>query len=296
MNHLTRRQAISAFAGATLLRAAAPSESRLSLEGYIWQNLAALQRKPLADLLDGFFEATPKAGFRNIELNHGFFTPALRDRVLGLTRKHSLRMPSVYVGGGMHEEAQAQKTIASALEIGAICKEFGCTAIVNNPDPKPANALKTDAELALQAKLLDQMGQTLSEKGLQLRVHHHAPEMVENVREWRHILNHTDPKYVSMCIDLEHAQRTGVDPEILIREAGKRAVEIHVRNKKKDIYTEAFGDGDIDHVKIAQLLTCLKLKPLVVVELVYHNDTEITRDFTENLRLSRIYAEKTFGL
>ena len=84
------------------------------------------------------------------------------DRVIGLTRKHGLQMPSVYVGGGMHEQALADKTIANALEIGSLCKEFGCKAIVNNPDSKPLNALKTDEELALQATLLDRMGQTLA--------------------------------------------------------------------------------------------------------------------------------------
>ena len=34
----------------------------------------------------------------------------------------------------------------------------------------------------------------------------------------------------------------------------------------------------------------------VVIELAYHADTPITRSFTENLRVSRIYAEKVFAL
>lgn len=190
----------------------------------------------------------------------------------------------------------AEKTIANALDIGAACKEFGCTAIVNDPDSKPQNALKSDAELSRQAKLLNRMGQTLADNGLQLRIHHHAAEMLENAREWRHILRNTDPKYVFMCIDLEHAHRSGVDPNTLLREAGKRTTEIHLRNKKNTVPTEAFGEGDIDHVQIASTLKALKLKPLVVIELAYHSDTEITRDFRENLRLSRIYTEKTFDL
>jgi hypothetical protein len=32
-----------------------------------------------------------------------------------------------------------------------------------------------------------------------------------------------------------------------------------------------------------------------VIELAYHSDTAITRDFSENLRLSNVYAEKLFG-
>src|SRR5258708_19817213 len=94
------------------------------------------------------------------------------------------------------------------------------------------------------------MGQTLAEKGVQLRIHHHAAEMLENAREWRHILKHTDPKYVYLCLDLEHAHRSAVDPDTLLREAGKRTSEIHVRNQIKRLPTEPFVKGDIDHVPI----------------------------------------------
>src|SRR3979490_1819040 len=97
ISSITRRQALlTAFAG--VLPSAATAPSRLSLEGYIWQNYASRQKKPLAELLDELFASAPYAGFQNIELNHGFFTPALKDRVLELTRSHRLLMPSVYVG------------------------------------------------------------------------------------------------------------------------------------------------------------------------------------------------------
>jgi sugar phosphate isomerase/epimerase len=120
--------------------------------------------------------------------------------------------------------------------------------------------------------------------------------MLANAREWRHILRNTDPKYVSLCIDIEHAHRAGMDPNALLREAGSRVSEIHLRNKKGDSPLQAFEAGDIDHEAIARTLARLKIKPLVVVELAYHDDTVITRTFHENVRVSRIYAERIFGL
>jgi inosose dehydratase len=216
--------------------------------------------------------------------------------VIGLTRKHGLSMPSVYVGGSMHDRALADKTTAHALEIGGLCQEFGCVAVVNNPDTKPAQGRKTDDELAVQAESLNRTGRVLLDRGLQLRVHHHTAELVEEAREWRHILHHTDPQYVSLCLDLEHAQHGGIDPNALLREAGSRVSEVHLRNKKGETPTESFGDGDIDHSRIAATMRELKLAPLVVIELAYHADTPITRSFPDNLRLSRIYAEKVFAL
>src|SRR3954451_21135849 len=188
MRKITRRQAVAAGT-AGLLFAKSGKPSRISLEGYIWQNLAAREKKPLIDMLDGLYASAAKAGYINIELNNGFFTDALKDKVLQLTRANKLLMPSVYVGGPMSDQATAGKTIARALEIGALCKEFGCTGIVHNPDSKPNNALKSDDELAAQAKWLNQMGRMLDGKGFQLRLHHHTAEMTENAREWRHILH-----------------------------------------------------------------------------------------------------------
>ena len=289
------RRAFTASTLAASLRAA-EKPSRLSLEGYIWQNYASREKKPLVDLLDQLFATAPYGGYRNIELNDGFFSPALKDRVMALTRRHKLSMPSVYVGGALHDPERASKTIARALEIGALCREFGCTAIVNNPDTKPKQERKTDDELAVQADWLNRMGTALAKNGLQLRVHHHTAELVEDAREWRHILHNTDPKVVTLCLDLEHAQHGGMDPNVMLREAGSRVTEVHLRNKRGETPTESFEDGDIDHHKIAATIAQLKLKPLIVVELAYHADTPITRSFEDNIRVSRLYAEKVFGL
>jgi sugar phosphate isomerase/epimerase len=296
MTRMTRREAMLAGAAANVLRAAGKEQSRLSLEGYIWQNYASREKKPLAELLDELFATAPYAGFRNIELNHGFFSPELKDRVIELTRLNHLLMPSVYVGGTMHEKEPADQTIARALEIGALCKEFQCRVIVNNPDTKKAQGRKTDGELAVQAESLNRMGKALSEHGFEFRVHHHTAELVEDMREWRHILRNTDPKYVTLCLDLEHAFHGGVDPNALLREAGSRTTEIHLRNKKKETPLESLEDGDIDHYAIAATVRKLKLEPLVVIELAYHPDTLITRSLKDDLRLSRIYAEKVFAL
>ena len=87
----------------------------------------------------------------------------------------------------------------------------------------------------------------------------------------------TDPKYVTLCLDLEHAFHGGMDPNAILREAGSRTTEVHLRNKKKETPLEALEDGDIDHHEIAATIRMLRLKPLIVIELAYHPDTVVTR-------------------
>jgi inosose dehydratase len=292
---LSRRE-IFLIASGALLSAAQQGVSRISVEGYIFQQYASREKKALSDVVADVFRMAREAGFRNTELNQAFFAPKLRDRVLNALHSNGLWMPSVYVGGGMHEAALADATIKRALRIAALCRPFECAAVVNNPDPKPSHSPKSDEELNFQAKSLNRMGRLLREQGFQLRIHNHTPSLEQNAREWRHILHHTDPKYVSFCLDLDWVHQGGLDPLELLREAGSRVTEIHVRNSKNKLWLESFGQGDIDYRKISAYLHQQKLQPLVVVELAYRENTVVTRPLAEDLRLSRIYAEHVFGI
>jgi hypothetical protein len=76
---------------------------------------------------------------------------------------------------------------------------------------------------------------------------------------------------------------------------GERLREIHVRSARNKLWLEDLEDSDIDYRKVAEYLRAEQLTPLVVVELAYRPNTKITRPLSEDLRLSRIYAEKMFG-
>jgi inosose dehydratase len=166
---------------------------------------------------------------------------------------------------------------------------------VHNPNPKKAAVPKTDAELSIQTRALDQLGQTLSREGFELRVHHHSPEMADNAREWRYILNHTNPKYVWLCLDLDWIHQGDQDPISLLKEANSRVKEIHVRNSRHKLWLESVQDGDIHYGAVAAYLKSAQINPLIVVELAYRQNTVVTRSLVENLRVSRVYTERVFG-
>jgi len=291
----TRRQILMAGAASPLLCFAAARAPRFSMETYIWIQYAERNHKTLGECLDEVIPMAPAAGFKNVELNDSFLTPQLRDRTHSLVVSNGLRAPSVYAGGAMHTRELAEQTIKNAIEIAEFSKPLGCRAIVTDPIPKPQRARKSDAELAVQAESLNRLGRELSRRGVQLWVHNHDAEMVENAREWRRNLTGTDPKYVWMCIDLDWVHQGGQDPLGLLREAGKRVAALHLRNSKDRLWLESFSDGDIDYRKIAAYLKSAKLSPLLVVELAYRKETTVTRPLVEDLRLSRLYAQKIFG-
>jgi inosose dehydratase len=299
--NLTRREMIAASA-ASLLSLGTPADafaaravrSRISVEGYIWQQYMATKKEKLADGLDEIFKMARDAGFHNIELNNGYFTADLRDRTISLLKANGLAMPSVYVGGAMHEESAAAVTTQQSLEIARLCKAVGCHAVVGDPSPKPKGAQKTDDELAVQARMLNKLGEALASEGFQFWVHNHDAEMADNAREWWSNLKQTDPKYVWMCIDLDWVHQGDQDPLGLLRAAGKRVACLHLRNSANKLWLESLTDGDIDYRQIAAYLKSAHLEPLLMVELAYRPNTAITRPLLQDLRLSRAYAEQVF--
>jgi inosose dehydratase len=80
----------------------------------------------------------------------------------------------------------------------------------------------------------------------------------------------------------------------LLKEAGQRIANLHVRNSVNGIWSESLGDGDVDYRAVAQFLKSIKYQGLIGVELAYEKDTNPTRPLEEDIRISREYAEKVF--
>jgi inosose dehydratase len=297
---------MSKLAGATLLgrrlllggneARGAGYAPKLSAEVYIWVQHLAAEKKTLAEGVDEVLASFHGAGYRRVELMQDFFKPELRETTLALLAKYNLAPETLYAGTTMHEAAAAEKSIKEVVELGRLLKPHGMRVIVTNPSPKPGQARKTDEELETQAKYVDQLGAELRQLGIKLALHHHTPELVDNAREWRYLLQHTNPSLVYCCVDVHWAFRGGQEVMPFLRETGHRLVELHLRNSKQGVWMEDFGPGDIDYQKVADYLRGIGFRGYLIVELAYEKDTQITRALDEDLRLSRLYADKIFGL
>ncbi|HEY3841059.1 MAG TPA: TIM barrel protein [Bryobacteraceae bacterium] len=272
----------------------AQQEGRLLAAGYVWQQWAGTNNKKLGDAVDEIFPATARSGFRHMELPSAYFSPDVREHSIEAIRKSGIDVPVLYHGGTLHERAAAEKTIAEALEFADAVKSLGVKAVNTNANPKAGRAPKSDGELAAQAAALNLFGEKLKDRGLRFFLHSHDPEMAQNAREWRYMLTHTDPKLVSLCADVHWLFRGGQDPYALLEEAGNRVASLHLRNSTNKIWSESFGDGDIDYRRVAAILRHSGVRPYLVVELAYEKETRPVRSLEDDLRESRTYTEKIF--
>lgn len=204
-----------------------------------------------------------------------------------------LALGSMYAGGNLHEELAADAQIQAVLELAPRARELGALGVTFNPQPR-LEPRKSDDELQLQAANLDRLGAGLRDLGLTFQVHTHSPEMVDNAREFRSLLDLTHPDYVGLCLDTHWVYRGGGDVPALTRQYLDRILNLHVRQSHNGVWAEAFEPGDLDHDVIAAMLRGREFDGWVNVELARENGTPETRPLAESMKLSADYARQVF--
>ncbi len=209
---------------------------------------------------------------------------------------HGLSMRSIYSGANLHEENAADAEILRLLELGTKAKEFGTAILVVNPAAKKA---KSDAELIFQAKNFDKLGAGLKNVGVSLAFHYHTTELEFGGREFHHILCGTDPANVSLCFEEHWSYRGCGNSQVAVFDHlklyGNRSVEVHLRQSIDNIWSEFYGDGDIDNVRLAAGLKKIPAMPHLVLEQAAENGTPQTLPAVEVFRRSVEYIRRVFG-
>ena len=293
LRHLTRRDWVLLAAAAPL--AARANGSRIACQCYVFEQDYGARKEKTIDRVDEILSTVAAAGYHAVELTSSYFPPDKTAESLALLDKHGLALPIAYTGGPMHDDRWHQ-TYDSALAYADRLKPHkGLEAISFNCDPKPRSEAKTDAELATEARALEQLGASLKHRGLRLLVHAHAPEMADHAREWRYFFHHTTAASVGICLDTHWVYRGGENVLEILREAGTRIGDIHLRNSANGIWLEEFAAGDVDYAVVAAELKKLRYEGWLTVELAWDPKTERTRALVEDLKRSREYTERMFG-
>ena len=293
LTHLTRRDWM--LLATALPLAAAKTATRIACQCYIFEQDYGARKEKTIDHVDEILGTVSTAGFRAVELTSTYFPPDKTADSLALIDKHGLALPIAYIGGPMHDDRWHQTYDTTLAYADRLKPHKGLEAISFNCDPKPRNAAKTDAELVTEAQALDQLGVELKRRGLRLLVHAHAPEMADHAREWRYFFHHTATANVGICLDTHWVYRGGENVMDILKEAGTRIGDVHLRNSSGGTWLEELADGDVDYKAVAAELKKLRYKGWLTVELAWDPQTQKTRSLVDDLKRSREYAERIFA-
>jgi inosose dehydratase len=211
-------------------------------------------------------------------------------------KDHGLEFRSIYVGGNLHDAATAEQEKTRLRAVGEKAKELGTRIIVYNAAPKKG---KTDAELSFQSQNVDQLGAELAKIGVTLALHYHTTELEFGGREFHHLLCGTDPKHLSLCLEQHWSYRASGNSQLALFDHLKlyshRISMVHLRQSVGNVWSETFGDGDIDNVKLAAGLKALPTQTHFVLEQAAENGTPKTLSAKEVFQQSIEYIRRVFG-
>lgn len=297
-----RRTFLTAAAGSVLaaaVRGDTPAAKlHVATNFYPWHTFYARQKQNFFADLDAGLAAVARAGLDGFEGNGS--SPKEVQALAPLLKKHRLEMRSMYVNSKLHDK-DAAASIKQVLAVADAARELGCRIVVTNPTPLQWGGTqgKTDAQLTAQAARLDELGAGLRDKGMTLAYHNHDVELKHAAREFHHMMLGTDPKNVSLCLDAHWIFRGSGDSQVALFDVfklyGKRISELHLRQSAAGVWTEAFGDGDIDHPRLVKALVATGARPHLVLEQAVEAKSPNTLDAVEAHRRGQAYIRKTFA-
>ena len=302
---MNRRQFLARSSGATAALAIvpipklSPADIHLSCNLYTWYSYYNREGKDFYADMDAGLGQVAASGMDGFE-------PSLTsveqvDQMAPLMEKHGLEMRSIYVNSLLHERDAADESIENVLKIVEKCKALGTKIVVTNPSPigwdSPEN--KTDRQLRDQAVALQRLGSELYNMGVTLAYHTHDSEFRAGAREFHHMMISTNPRHVTFCLDVHWVYRGALNSNVALYDViemyGDRISELHIRQSRDHIWSETFGEGDIDYAGVIEVLNRKNLKPMLVFEQAAEEGTPHTMSPLEVHKQSQVEVRKIFA-
>lgn len=218
-------------------------------------------------------------------------------------RKAGLTGPSVYVNSRLHEDDWKVKADA-VVELAKVAKAElpGCVAVTTNPEPIRwgSSEDKSDEQLRTQAGALRYLHDTLARLGIGLYYHTHDPEMRQGAREFHHCMLSTADKPMRWCLDTHWIYRGCGNSNVAVEDAvklyGRRIAAMHLRQSKGGVWTETFGDGDVDARSWLSIAKLGGFTGPIYLEQAVEAGTPTTLPMPERLKASAAELKRLLGM
>lgn len=291
------------------------AEIQVGIQANAW-----LREFPIAENLDIVLQQIAESGYSGVEIGYHFLAGgrfnALRPggappagdseettmpdpaEVGALIADHGLSLAALHTGGNFYaDDVASEQTLPNLQIIASFAQAIGCRTVLISPAAKQGGA-KTAAELATQNKHLQDACTLFANHGAHCFHHTHGPELEDDFREMRHILE-LDPAHISLAYDIANAARV-IGPEGAVDFIGafrSRIGYVHYKDCRPDgVLVEAIGDGAIDWHAVARLLISTDYSGWVVVEIEPGHGMEAHRSVKEDAALSRQCIRETLGV
>lgn len=290
------------------------AEIQVGIQANAW-----LREFPIAENLDTVLGQIAESGYSGVEIGYHFLAggrfnalrpggaPAAGDsdtttmpdpqEVGALIAGYGLELAALHTGGVFYvEEAARAQTLPNLAIIAAFAEAIGCKNVLISPAAKEAGA-KTPQELETQNRFLQEACALFSAHGAHCFHHTHGPELEDDYREMRNILE-IDQAQIGLAYDIANAARV-IGPAAavdFINTFRSRIGYVHYKDCRADgVLVESIGEGAIDWRVVADALRGMDYSGWVVVEIEPGHGMVAQRAVQEDAALSRNCIRETLG-
>jgi len=236
-------------------------------------------------------------GFKGIQLRANAYTefgqkPA---ELIKLLKDAKLKLAMYSSGNANINTGNDEAEIAKHVESARFVKILGGNSIQITNSSRPKTGAVTNEDLIKYANLLNEIGKRTAAIGIKTTYHNHMGQLGQTPEEVDVILQHSDPKYVKLLLDIAHYQQGGGDPAAAILKYKSRLDCLHIKDVKdtadgKSYLFVELGQGRVDLPAVFASLKTINYQGYAIVELdaVPVKDRtplqsgQITRDYLKN--------------
>ena len=195
-------------------------------------------RDEVAKDLPGTLKAVSAIGYGEVEF--AGIPKATTTEILSMLRDNGLTAPSMHCGmADAQKDFQQRVDYAQAIGSRYIVISFPSTADERFKDGNALAAGMTLDDWKWNAEQLNRLGELTREAGITCGYHNHNMEFrsFDGVVAYDELLRLTDPKLVTMELDIGWVAAAGADPLKLLTQHADRISSLHIKDVRKDAKT-----------------------------------------------------------
>jgi sugar phosphate isomerase/epimerase len=180
-----------------------------------------------------------QAGFAGIEIGaHRVMDLFSPETFLAMCAKEGLHVSGIHTAIRLYDEGDLDSAKRAADYSQALGTKF---MLVSGRE----GTGKSQENYQATAEVLNQVGEICRERGLTYLYHNPWYEIVNNAEELHALCSLTDPKLVSLCLDIGWVERAEVSVVDVTTEFLDRIAYFHLKDTKDDSFV-SLGDGTVD--------------------------------------------------
>jgi inosose dehydratase len=213
-------------------------------------------------------------GFKGIQLRANTFAPyrtkvsELKDALV----KNKLTLCMFSSGNVEIDPAKFESTVDTHVAHASFVKALGGNAIQLTNSLRPKDRAPLPEELKKLAEVMNEIGKQTADLGVQAVYHNHMNQLGETPEEVDMIVQHMDPRYAKLLLDIAHYKQGGGEPQEAVIKYKDILHSLHLKDTKPADTKNGYkfvelGQGRVDVPAVFAALDKIKFKGWAVVEL-----------------------------